>query len=238
MMEFNTPIKKKDIFIVTPVENININLIDIKIIDINIVTTNKIELLVYIPNENTGLILDNLEKETIKTIKEKNKIWFKNGLSEENIVEFYNPTFNSQNNILKIFIYKSNYPTILYNNKEYDDIFEIFNKKKLNDIMITIDTTFIGIYIQPTTYYNNIIINKIVFISDDSDESSDKETILNSWERELYKTEKKIEDRIEELKNIKSKIILKYNLAKENKLWKNELEKLRSYLNNIFIRDI
>lgn len=233
-MEFNTPIKKKDIFISTPIKSINLFLIDVSIVKAVPITDTKIELYLKIENEELQNILNNIELTSLNTIKENNIKWFKNSLTEEKINELYEPTFNIQTNILRTFIYKSNYPDIIYKNNPCNSIFELL-KYDLSNITIHIDIKFVGICIYSNKFYNTWIIKNINCLNDYDIDTSDKITIYDSWDIELTKIDKQIDDKINELELLKKNMWNIYNESKNSSEWKNELDNLRLTLTNFFI---
>jgi regulator of replication initiation timing len=233
-MEFNTPIKKNNIYISTSTKSTHLYLIDVKIIKTVPINDTKIELYLKIENEDLKEIFNNIEISTLNTIKENNNKWFKNSLSNEQINELYEPSFDVQTGILRIFIYKNNSPRIIYKDNVCNSIFELL-KYDLSNITIHIDIKFVGICIYSTKFYNIWVIKNIQCLNDDEIDISDKITIYDSWNTELTKIDKQIEDKIEELKILRENMWNIYNESKNSTEWKNELDNLRLTLTNFFI---
>jgi len=233
-MEFNTPIKKNNIYISTSTKSTHLYLIDVKIIKTIPISDAKIELYLKIENEDLKEIFNNIEISTLNSIKENNNKWFKNSLSNEQINELYEPSFDVQTGILRIFIYKNNSPRIIYKDNVCNSIFELL-KYDLSNITIHIDIKFVGICIYSTKFYNIWVIKNIQCLNDDEIDISDKITIYDSWNTELTKIDKQIEDKIEELKILRENMWNIYNESKNSTEWKNELDNLRLTLTNFFI---
>jgi regulator of replication initiation timing len=233
-MEFNTPIKKNNIYISTSTKSTHLYLIDVKIIKTVPINDAKIELYLKIENEDLKEIFNNIEISTLNSIKENNNKWFKNSLSNEQINELYEPSFDVQTGILRIFIYKNNSPRIIYKDNLCNSIFELL-KYDLSNITIHIDIKFVGICIYSTKFYNIWVIKNIQCLNDDEIDISDKITIYDSWNTELTKIDKQIEDKIEELKILRENMWNIYNESKNSTEWKNELDNLRLTLTNFFI---
>jgi regulator of replication initiation timing len=233
-MEFNTPIKKNNIYISTSTKSTHLYLIDVKIIKTVPINDAKIELYLKIENEDLKEIFNNIEISTLNSIKENNNKWFKNSLSNEQINELYEPSFDVQTGILRIFIYKNNSPRIIYKDNVCNSIFELL-KYDLSNITIHIDIKFFGICIYSTKFYNIWVIKNIQCLNDDEIDISDKITIYDSWNTELTKIDKQIEDKIEELKILRENMWNIYNESKNSTEWKNELDNLRLTLTNFFI---
>lgn len=233
-MEFNTPIKKKDFFVSTPIKSTHLYLIDVKIIKSIPINDTKIELYLKIENEELQQFLNNFEITSLNMIKDNNSKWFKNSLTDDKINELYEPTFDIQTNILRTFIYKSNSPDIIYKNNQCNSIFELL-KYDLSNITIHIDIKFVGICIYSNKFYNTWIIKNIQCLNDDEIDISDKITIYDSWNTELINKDKQIENKIEELKMLRENMWNIYNQSKNSSEWKNELDNLRLTLTNFFI---
>lgn len=233
-MEFNTPIKKKDFFVSTPIKSTHLYLIDVKIIKSIPINDTKIELYLKIENEELQQFLNNFEITSLNIIKDNNSKWFKNSLTDHKINELYEPTFDIQTNILRTFIYKSNSPDIIYKNNQCNSIFELL-KYDLSNITIHIDIKFVGICIYSNKFYNTWIIKNIQCLNDDEIDISDKITIYDSWNTELINIDKQIENKIEELKMLRENMWNIYNQSKNSSEWKNELDNLRLTLTNFFI---
>lgn len=232
-MEFNTPIKKNNVYISTLEKNININIIDVKIVNIQRINTEKIILELYINDNKIIDYLENFEKETIKTVKENNNKWFKNNMTDEKLINLYEPSFDSQTNILKVYVYNRYSPKIMINEELCDNIYDVINNE-IKEKIISIELRYLGIYIQSTSFENKWLI-KSIHVMTIEEEMNDKDMIYESWENELKKKETEIYEKIRELTEFKDKMWEIYKKSKENTQWKEELEKLRNLMNKFFI---
>tara|TARA_Y100000389_G_scaffold146531_1_gene145252 strand:- start:14605 stop:15297 length:693 start_codon:yes stop_codon:yes gene_type:complete len=230
-MEFNTPIRKKNLYISTSTKNIFKTLFDTTILKINTIDDNKLEVFLKIKDTEQKDYLNNFELTTLNIIKTKNTEWFTNSLTDEQINEFYESSFDLQTDVFKCYIYKNYYPNISSNDTQYNSIFDLNN---LDNLTINIDIRFIGIYIHSGVFYNSWMI-KSIFINEEDIDMHDKNIIYDSWDSELIKKEKEINEKIEELTLLKKNMWDIYNHSKNIPEWKNELENLRTLLANFFI---
>ena len=230
-MEFNTPIKKNNIYISIPKKKkIKKNLIDVDIIKINQINDNKIELLIKIKNKDLEQYFNDFEIQTLDVIQNNNSLWFKNSLEHTNILKLYDPAYDIQTNILKIYIYKSYLPEILYNGIQHDSIFDI----DFTNINVNIDIRFIGIYIHTNKFFNSWMLTSIICF-DDEPEIFDKKLIYDSWETELYNKDIIIQKKIDDLYNLKNNMWDIFHQSKKSIEWKNDLDNLRTLFINFFI---
>lgn len=228
MLEFNTPIKKKNYYVVIPKNKLRINVINCKILDINRMNENILEVKLYINNEQIAKMLNNVEQESIDLIKKKNKEWFSNELTADDIDDLYAYKYDNQSSILELYIHESHYPKIYVGDTKCSDIEEVLSMVDQNTYELNIDIRYLGIFIQKEMFYNKWIITDIEFerIEDIDIEGE----IEYEWTLEIDKANKLIDDTIARLQDKKVYI---NNVFMENPRRTGWEESLRSCIDSV-----
>lgn len=146
--------------------------------------------------ENKKLLSD-IEVEVRNTVLEKNKEWFKNTLTEDDIVERYEPSYDDQTQFLDV-LYLDNYPPSIIN--EGDDI-------------TSISVQILGICVNKNSFSVKWVLKSIEKISVDVPMND----IEEEWGERIDKYDKYIDNKVKKLLNVKDKM----RELHKNKEWEN-----------------
>lgn len=226
IIKIHRPIKKNGIFI-AKVTNDNNGHYRIKINLAKFISLNKIpasgELLKLWLNPNNQILsetidlLIDIDNQILNIIKENNNLWFKNQLTEQEIIKFFRPSFNINNHTLSVLNASCHQSIIVYNNNIVESLYDIDFTNSTIDLELEIQ----GLYFFQKKCGIRWVINKVIItkiVDELLDDIIDRKSIEEIWENDLDILNNDINDSCNRL------------LEKINKL-----EKFRKEVNDIFI---
>ena len=252
IIKINRPVKKNGLFI-SKVTNENNSNYRIKISLTKFVSLNKIpasgDLLKIWLNPNNQItsdtinILKDIDNQVLDIIKKYNNQWFKNELDEDEIINFFRPSFNLNSNILSVLNASVHQSIIIYNNNIIDSLYDVDFTNTTIDIELEIQ----GLYFFQKKCGIRWVVNKIVIvkISDDNFEDViDRRAIEDTWENDLETFNTHIDDscnrlmeKINRLEKFRKEINDTYNSSKNlniDKSWNNLLKNLSKRISKYY----
>jgi hypothetical protein len=209
---------------------IKINLNEIKIK--NFIGNNIIEC--YIPPiQNNSIIstIEDIDVNSLETLK-RNPDWIE---TCDNIENIYTNSYSKDISCLNVLFNNKTECFINGIERDLEDTIELLrDNKKIKELNVRIDISFLGLFI-----YDHLIINKWVIKNIDIEDSSDdiegwdKEEIEEDWDNEIKKYENDIRNKIENYNNSLSNA---KNLLEEIRdescinNWEKKINKLKKYI--------
>jgi hypothetical protein len=157
-------------------------------------------------------LLKEMEQKTVSEMLEKNKEWFNNNLSNEDILDSHEPAFNEQSNILKLFLVNESNTGLMYKTTKKQtlkDLISIFDPKKHTmDMVVKLN----GLYIYKDRFCNKFCVEQIIIndLPKMLDVKEEVETLIQVDIDELkHKIDEKAQqlmtEHVTNLKNLESK---------------------------------
>lgn len=234
MSLYSNPIKKSNHYICNSREKLSINLLNVTILNNIFINDNKSLLKIRVDNSLDIERLNNIDILSRNTMIENNKIWFKNAMTEEKIIERFNPSFDKQSGVLSIYIYSEHPPKIIHDSITKKSIDEIESTIFEMNNIINIDIRLLGLYISSDSFEVKWIARKIDITSLNEFIVGDDKDIEDSWENEIEELENMIDNKIMRLSNKKKEIKEMLNKCRNKECkWEN----IRKYVNS-FLSDV
>lgn len=220
-IEFKKPKLKKKAYISETKNKVVKNFYDIKIKNSYRICSNNnaLKLSVNISKNNNDFfnIIDNI---ALNDIKNKNKKWFNNQLSEDDLNGYFNTSICIQNNLLDLIL--SNTSIIKYNNNLIElnvNLKELLFKK---NCLFSIKIELIGMYIYKDKIQNKWFIKELEIIDQEynDDFQLSIEELNNEWNITLNETIIALNEELDKYNKRKNNIEL---FIKNNKEFINEL---------------
>lgn len=111
LLDFNLPVKKSNFYLVKPSTDILLELSNVEFrMKYNI--NNKLYYRFYIVEKSDREILSEIETQVRDVVVERNKEWFKNTLTDREILERYDVCYDDQTGLMDV-LYMDSYPAII-----------------------------------------------------------------------------------------------------------------------------
>ena len=189
MLEFNSvPEKKSSFYLVRCNNNIQIRLNNVDLRK-KYILGNKTYYSYYIHDKEDREKLSNVEIDARDAVLEKNKEWFKNNLTNDDIVEMYEPSYDDQSQYLEV-LHLDKFPAIITGNNN------------LSNCITCITVQLLGICINKNSYSVKWVLKSMETI--DVDELDDDLEI--EWENKISNFEREIDVRINKLMKAKENV--------------------------------
>lgn len=198
MLEFNSvPEKKTSFYLVRCKEPLEIQLNNVDLRK-KYMLGNKTYYSYYIKDVDDKNRLFEIEKDVRDTVMTKNKDWFKNTLTETDIIDMYEPSYDDQTQFLDV-LHLDKFPATVK-----DDTIN-------PDCITCIKVQLLGICISKNSFSVKWVLKSIETIDIDIDNNG----LYSEWDDKLDIFEKDIDKKISKLVNIKNSIRELY----KNKDW-------------------
>jgi hypothetical protein len=229
----NTYISELDKEVVLKLTNINIKNI-LKYRDYYIIE-------LYLNNIDNINDLTHIDENILNIYSKKNKKWFDNELSKNELNELFLKSYCTHTCTTDIIL--NNDTIIIKNNKIVDLNNDIITELKNNDIEIEIEQKILGIYISKKSIKIKWIISKIYIDTIVNDMELNKEELENEWidtfnETVEFLENKKIEytkrmNNIEVFKKNNSELLNEIKNINNKKSWNQKINILKNNIKNI-----
>jgi hypothetical protein len=229
----NTYISELDKEVVLKLTNINIKNI-LKYRDYYIIE-------LYLNNIDNINDLTHIDENILNIYSKKNKKWFDNELSKNELNELFLKSYCTHTCTTDIIL--NNDTIIIKNNKIVDLNNYIITELKNNDIEIEIEQKILGIYISKKSIKIKWIISKIYIDTIVNDMELNKEELENEWidtfnETVEFLENKKIEytkrmNNIEVFKKNNSELLNEIKNINNKKSWNQKINILKNNIKNI-----
>ena len=246
-IHFAKPKFKKKSYISETKNKISYDLYDVKIKNYYRITSgsNALKLSINIDKNDYFTFFNNIDNIALNNIINKNKKWFDNELSEEDLNTFFKSSICSQNKILDVVLSSSS--IIKYNNNIIDELDVNLQKILLKkDCLFSIKVELIGMYIYKDKIQNKWSIKEIEIIDQEDNDNlqvSIKE-LNDEWNTTLNETiiilneelegYNKRKNDIETFININKNLIDEINMCKnKDNIWENKISILKNNIKNI-----
>lgn len=230
---YTNPILKKNYYVASVIENILYELIDVSFKNINTTRNNNILLDCYLNKDDINFFheIDNL---SCNDLIENNNKWFNNNLSSDEIKDLFHSSYCIQNSIISLKINnktKIKYDDKLINSHHFLELLKNFTNHK-KKYLINIKLWYEGIYIYNDHTKNKWDINEIIIYNNEDDiDFEERDEILNHWRLMVKEAEKNLDNKIENIENLKKNINSKYiELTKSKDL---NIKELKDLIQNI-----
>jgi hypothetical protein len=246
-IHFLKPKLKKRSYISETKKKISYHIYDVKIKNYYRITSasNALKLSVNIDKNDYFTFFNDIDNIALNNIINKNKKWFDNELSEEELNTFFKTSICSQNKILDLVLSSSS--IIKYNNITIDELDANLHKLLLKkNCLFSIKVELIGMYIYKDKIQNKWSIKEIEIIDQEDNDNlqvSIKElndewnTTLNetiiTLNEELERYNKRKND-IETFISINKDLINTIKMCKnKDNIWENKISILKNNIKNI-----
>jgi len=246
-IHFLKPKFKKKSYISETKKKIAYDLYDVKIKNYYRITSssNALKLSVNIDENDYFTFFNDIDNIALNNIIKKNKKWFDNELSEEELNTFFKSSICSQNKILDAVLSSSS--IIKYNNNTIDELDANLQKLLLKkNCLFSIKVELIGMYIYKDKIQNKWFIKEIEIIDqvdNDNLHLSIKE-LNDEWNTTLNETiitlneeldgYNKRKNDIETFININKNLMNEINMCKnKDNIWENKISILKNNIKNI-----
>ena len=205
------PEKKDGKFVAKTIEPVKIVLSDIKLKSIRrLIDSKGYNITIYIPEtinseeiSNIARLDDNIMKEIISSSPK----WFNKEISRNELTEMYNRSFCCQSKTVSVIFTNTNYPRIVYNNKNVETVDAVINMLRDNNnfkkCIINVEIEYHGIYFYADNTKNKWVVSSIDItdISNDNgnNEWINKEDIIDKLSDNINAVNKKMGKRVLEL---------------------------------------
>lgn len=234
MSLYDNPIKKRNHYICNLKEKVSLNLSNVTILNNLFINDSKSLLKVRINNNVDIETLNNIDIMARNTMIENNKVWFNNNMTEERIIEKFNPSFDIQSGILSLYIYTEHPPKIVDDNITRNNIDTIESIVFEMNNIVNIDIRLLGLYISQDTFGVKWMIKRVDIIPLNESIVGDDKEIEDSWENEIEELESMIDNKIMRLSTKKEEMKELLNKCKNKECkWEN----IRKYVNS-FLSDV
>lgn len=186
-------------------------------------------------NDSAAELISQIDDEVLEAIKENNGQWFKNELDEEQIKQFFRPSFNRASNTVSILNATVHQSLLVFNKNIIDSIYDI----DFTDSIIEAEIEIQGLYFFQKKCGIRWILHKLIVNSnsiDVSDDILDRQTIEDTWDTDIESFNTHIDEnctrlqhKIDKLQKFKGEINDTYATAKKleiSKDWNKLLEEL------------
>ena len=195
MLTFNAITKRNDFYISTPCEEYILNLTNVDIVNILPTSNKKYVLTLKINEYSDKKVLDMIESISQDTVLKNNKKWFNNNLEYQDIIDNYQPCFDTQDNLIDVILHTDYFAKL----DGFDNIDSLI---KANDSIINITIKLIGIYIKNNSFYLRWLVRNIEKI----DNSYDLISIDELFEEKYTRLVKLIKEKDDYLQSEKKKL--------------------------------
>ena len=195
----------------------------------------------YLNNIDNINYLTHIDEKILNIYTKKNKKWFNNELSVNELNELFLKSYCTHTYTTDIIL--NNDTIIIKNNKIVDLNNDIISKKKKNDIEIEIEEKILGIYISKKSIKIKWIITKISIDTIINDMELNNEELENEWidtfnETVEFLDNKKIEytkrmNNIEVFKNNNRELLNEIKKTTNKKSWNQKINILKNNIKNI-----
>ena len=176
MLQFNSvPEKKTSFYLIRCKDNVQLRLNNVELRK-KYMLGNKTYYSYHIQDEDDREKLSNIEIEARNTVLEKNKDWFKNTLSNDDIIEMYEPSYDDQSQYLDV-LHLDKFPAIVTGNED---------NSSNNTIITCINIQLLGICVSKNKFSVKWVLKSIETI--DIDMFNDD--LENEWDDKIYNFEK------------------------------------------------
>jgi len=195
----------------------------------------------YLNNIDNINDLTHIDENILNIYSKKNKKWFDNELSKNELNELFLKSYCTHTCTIDIIL--NNDTIIIKNNKIVDLNNDIITELKNNDIEIEIEQKILGIYISKKSIKIKWIVSKIYIDTIVNDMELNKEELENEWidtfnETVEFLENKKIEytkrmNNIEVFKKNNSELLNEIKNINNKKSWNQKINILKNNIKNI-----
>ena len=195
----------------------------------------------YLNNIDNINDLTHIDENILNIYSKKNKKWFNNELSKNELNELFLKSYCTHTSTTDIIL--NNDTIIIKNNKIVDLNNDIITELKNNDIEIEIEQKILGIYISKKSIKIKWIVSKIYIDTIINDMELNKEELENEWidtfnETVEFLENKKIEytkrmNNIEVFKKNNSELLNELKNINNKKSWNQKINILKNNIKNI-----
>ena len=223
------PEKKDDKFVAKTIEPVKIILSDIKLKSIRrLIDSKGYNITIYIPDTINSEEISNISKlddRIMREIVSSSHKWFKKEITHSELTDMYNRSFCSQSKTISVIFTNTNYPKIVYNNKNVDTVDAVIDKLRENNnfkkCIINAEIEYHGIYFYADNTKNKWVVSSIDVTdisNDNNNEWINKEDIIDKLNGDISAINHKMGERVIELQK-----------------YINELEEGRMNINKMFL---
>lgn len=204
------PEKKDGKFVAKTIEPVKIVLSDIKLKSIRrLIDSKGYNITIYIPEtinseeiSNIAKLDDNIMKEIISSSPK----WFNKDISRNELTEMYNRSFCCQSKTVSVIFTNTNYPRIVYNNKNVETVDAVINMLRDNNnfkkCIINVEIEYHGIYFYADNTKNKWVVSSIDITdisNDNNNEWINKEDIIDKLSGDIDVINQKMSKKVLEL---------------------------------------
>lgn len=195
----------------------------------------------YLNNAEDLNNINNIDSIILTKYIKKNKKWFNNDLTNDDINTIFIDSYCKHNNTIDIILNDST--SIIKNNKTVELDNDIISQLKNKDINIDIEVKILGIYISKKQIQIKWIISKIIMDVHMDNMELDKEELEIEWtdtynETVIFLDNKKLEytkrmNNIEIFKEKNLELLNEIKKTSEKKYWNQKINILKNNIKNI-----
>lgn len=238
---FEKPIFKKKYYVSHLKDSTFYNMTDVVIKNITKIGSHNGHSLNISINSDDVTFFKTIDDISIKDLKENNKIWFNNSLSEEDVISMFKSSYCEQNKCINAIIPDDidTKLSIYLNNKKctMTDFLSLFNDVKvLKHHLINLQLQHIGMYIYTRQTINKWAIRKINIYTNDDIDIDTREDIEAFWKINIADCVNVLNGRIKLIEEKRYELHNTYESILEersSRLWEKKVHELSKLVNNI-----
>ena len=229
MSLYDNPIKKGDKFICPSKQKIVIKLKNVRVLNIVSLSSERSVMEIAIENKEDIERLNQFDLASKDAMLRNNPKWFKNNLTSEKIIERFNPSFDIQTGILRIYIFASHLPNITLVEMVEGSMFN-------NSNVIDIEVRLMGLYILSDSFGIRWIVKSIDIITLNDSLVDNERDIQRCYSEEIKELEDIIDMRVDALLSKKQELRnMLVKCQKKEANWEDIRKYVNSFLSNIVI---
>jgi|DEB0MinimDraft_4_1074332.scaffolds.fasta_scaffold01384_9 hypothetical protein len=235
MLLFGEPKSRKTHYHCRVKNDLNFTLFDANVKNI-LRTKTGYRLSVTLQQSETGFV-DNLDEKVLEYVKENNRTWFDNELSEEEIDDMYNKSYCSQNQTIDVDIVEH---TVLQMNDSEIEIEEIKDKIFDENTVVNIKIKYIGLNIYKDCVRNKWIVSNIDMNYAEDLIIDNKDSIEEFWQNTVNESIDILDvqmSRLAKKKEILQKLISDLKKCEtQDKIWDKKISEIKGFVQNIIFQ--
>lgn len=236
MSLYDNPIKKGDKFICPSKQKVVVKLKSIRVLNIVSLSSERSVMEIAIENKEDVERLNQFDLASRDAMLRNNSKWFNNNLTSEKIIERFNPSFDVQTGILRVYIFASHLPNITLDNKIKDGIERVEGSMLNSSNVIDLEVRLMGLYILSDSFGIRWILKSIDIVTLNDSLVDNEQDIQRGYSEEIRELEDIIDMRVDALLSKKEELRdMLARCQKKEANWEDIRKYVNSFLSNIVI---
>lgn len=229
MSLYEAPSRKGDKFVCAPKNKLILRLNNVRVMNYIEICDERSILEICLEDQQNAEMMHKYDKATINAMIENNNKWFKNDMTEDNILKRFMPIFDTQSGILRVYVFSGHPPVTILDSRFMDGIKDVHDRLYAKNSIINVEIRLLGMHITRNNFGAKWML-KSLDITTLNDFLVDNDTdIRECWELEIEKIENIIDDRVSMLLHKKKELREMFNNPE------NRWEEIRRYVNSFLL---